>query len=62
MNESQGPRPGIVVRVARAAGRLLGRLVADRQPDRRPPLANYIPDSDGSGGRVISSGHPGGGH
>lgn len=23
-----------------------------------PPLANYIPDSNGHGGRVIASGHP----
>jgi len=44
---------------AAPAGRLLGalgRLVADSPPSDRPPGSNYLPNSNGEGGRVISSG------
>jgi len=34
----------------------LGRLVADSPPSDRPPGSNYLPNSNGEGGRVISSG------
>ncbi|MBM6400180.1 hypothetical protein [Phycicoccus sonneratiae] len=44
----------------RRVGDLMNRLVADRPASRRPPGGNYIPNSNGEGGRVISSGHPGG--
>ena len=47
---------------AHKLGRLLGRLVADSPASERPPGGNYFPNSNGEGGRVISSGHPGGGH
>ena len=36
------------------------RLVADRDSGRRPPGGNYIPNGDGDGSQVISSGNPGG--
>ncbi len=39
---------------------LLKLVVADKRPPR-PPTANYLPNSSGDGGKVISSGHPGGG-
>jgi len=38
---------------------LLDRLVADRKTPPRPPLGNFIPNSNGEGGRVISSGDSG---
>jgi len=52
--------------VGRAIRRILGRvwppsrIVADSPASDRPPMSNWIPDSDGEGGKVISSGHPGG--
>lgn len=50
----------LVARAARGTADLLDRLVADRPASRRPPGSNYIANSNGEGGRVISSGHPGG--
>jgi hypothetical protein len=35
---------------------LLGRLVNDRHPSQKPPAGNFIPNSNGEGGKVISSG------
>lgn len=35
---------------------LLGRLVNDRHPSQKPPPGNFIPNSNGEGGTVISSG------
>jgi len=52
--------------VGRTVRRVWGRAwppskwVADSPASRRPPMSNYIPNSDGKGGKVISSGHPGG--
>jgi hypothetical protein len=43
----------------RWVGRQLGRIVADSPPSTRPPGGNYIPNSNGEGGRVISSGDSG---
>ncbi|MBK7611435.1 MAG: hypothetical protein IPJ15_09300 [Actinomycetales bacterium] len=51
--------------VGRTVRRVWGRAwppskwVADSPASRRPPMSNYIPNSDGKGGKVISSGHPG---
>jgi hypothetical protein len=45
-------RPGLLRRLLGA----LGRLVADNPPSDRPPGSNYLPNSNGEGGRVISSG------
>ena len=42
----------------RWVGHQLGRVVADRGPSHIP-YSNYIPNSNGEGGRVISSGNPG---
>ncbi len=39
---------------------VLNRVVADRPANRKPPGANFIPNSNGEGGKVISSGRPGG--
>lgn len=44
---------------ARWLGRRLNRLVADSPASTRPPAGNYIPNSNGEGGRVISSGDSG---
>ncbi len=48
-----------LVRGARWCGRRLNRLVADSPASGRPPAGNYIPNSNGEGGRVISSGDSG---
>jgi len=40
--------------------RWVGSLVGDRPHGKTPPPGNWIPNSDGDGGQVISSGHPGG--
>lgn len=40
-------------------GDRLSGLVADSPASRRPPGGNYIPNSNGEGGRVISSGDSG---
>jgi hypothetical protein len=40
--------------------RWVGALVADRPASKTPPPGNWIPNSDGDGGQVISSGNPGG--
>jgi len=52
-----------IVRGLRAALRriadLINGLVADRPASRHVPGSNWIPNSDGEGGKVISSGHPG---
>ncbi|MBK6956725.1 MAG: hypothetical protein IPH27_15230 [Actinomycetales bacterium] len=51
--------------VGRTVRRVWGRVwppskwVADSPASRRPPMSNYIPNSDGKGGKVISSGHLG---
>lgn len=39
---------------------LLGKLVNDRKPSQKPPAGNFIPNSNGEGGKVISSGDSGG--
>lgn len=39
--------------------RQLGRIVNDSPASTRPPGSNYIPNSSGEGGRVISSGDSG---
>lgn len=44
----------------RWALRQLGRIVNDSPASTRPPGGNYIPNSNGEGGRVISSGDSGG--
>lgn len=44
--------PGLLRRLKDA----LERLVADSPPSNRPPGSNYMPNSNGEGGRVISSG------
>ncbi|WP_392543514.1 hypothetical protein [Oryzobacter telluris] len=43
-------------RAGRWVGARLSRVVADSPPSRRPPGSNDIPNSNGEGGRVISSG------
>ena len=43
----------------RWVGDRLSGLVADSPASRRPPGGNYIPNSNGEGGRVISSGDSG---
>lgn len=48
-----------VRRSARWVGRQMGRIVADSPASTRPPGGNYIPNSTGEGGRVISSGDSG---
>ena len=48
-----------VRRGARWVGRQVGRVVADSPPSAHPPGGNYIPNSSGEGGRVISSGDSG---
>lgn len=50
----------VVWRLMRRLGSLAGRMVNDSDPSRKPPPGNFIPNSNGEGGRVISSGHPGG--
>ena len=37
---------------------VLNRCVDHPLGHDSPPLANYMPDSNGNGGRVIASGHP----
>jgi hypothetical protein len=44
----------------RVAAGWAGALVADRPASKKPPPGNWIPNSDGEGGKVISSGNPGG--
>ena len=39
--------------------RQAGRIVADSPASTRPPGSNYMPNSNGEGGRVISSGDGG---
>jgi hypothetical protein len=48
-----------VRRSARWVGRQLGRIVADSPASTRAPGSNYISNSSGEGGRVISSGDSG---
>ena len=43
----------------RWVGHQLGRIVNDSPPSPHPPGSNFIPNSDGEGGRVISSGDSG---
>jgi hypothetical protein len=43
----------------RRALRRLGSLVDDSPASTRPPGGNYLPNSNGEGGRVISSGDSG---
>jgi len=43
----------------RWVGHQLGRIVADSPASTRPPGSNYMPNSNGEGGRVISSGDSG---
>ena len=44
----------------RWVGHQVGRLVADSPASSQPPGSNYMRNSSGEGGKVISSGHPGG--
>jgi hypothetical protein len=44
---------------ARWVLRQLGRIVNDSPASARPPGSNYLPNSNGDGGTVISSGNPG---
>ena len=44
---------------ARWVGHQLGRIVADSPASTRPPGSNYMPNSNGGGGRVMSSGDSG---
>ena len=39
--------------------RQLGRVVNDSPASTRPPGSNYLPNSNGEGGTVISTGNPG---
>lgn len=39
--------------------RQFGRLVNDSPASTHPPGSNYMPNSNGEGGTVISSGNPG---
>ena len=48
----------VLARALRTIGQFLW---GDRPASRKPPVGNYIPNSNGEGGRVISSGHPGSG-
>jgi len=48
-----------VRRSARWFAPQVGRIVADSPASIRPPGSNYIPNSSGKGGRVISSGDSG---
>lgn len=57
---TRGMTRGRVRRALRTIADVLGRVVADRPASRKPPGANFIPNSDGEGGKVISSGRPGG--
>ncbi len=45
----------------RAVRRFADWVDGEHPTNRRPNGANYIPNSNGEGGTVISSGHPGGG-
>ena len=49
-----------LVAALRVAAGWAGALVADRPASKKPPPGNWIPNSDGEGGKVISSGNPGG--
>lgn len=42
-------------RIIRSIADVLNRVVADR-PSKAGPGANYIPDSNGEGGKVIATG------
>ena len=44
---------------ARWVLRQVGRIVNDSPASTRPPGSNYLPNSNGEGGTVISSGNPG---
>ena len=44
---------------ARWALQQVGRIVNDSPASTRPPGSNYLPNSNGEGGTVISSGNPG---
>jgi hypothetical protein len=52
-----------VLTAVRTSGRWvlgqLGRVVNDSPASTRPPGSNYLPNSNGEGGTVISSGNPG---
>lgn len=52
-----------VLAAARTGGRWvlrqLGRIVNDSPASTHPPGSNYLPNSNGEGGRVISSGDSG---
>lgn len=48
-----------LARGARWVGRRMSRLVADSPASAKPPAGNDIPNSNGEGGRVISSGDSG---
>ncbi|GAB3458219.1 hypothetical protein AB1207_20960 [Kineococcus endophyticus] len=53
-------RSPLALRVLRRVWGVVSLVVADRRKPPRMPLGNFVPNSDGDGGRVISSGHPGG--
>lgn len=52
-----------VLTAAQSSGRWIlrqvGRIVNDSPASTRPPGGNYMPNSNGEGGRVISSGDSG---
>ena len=61
--DDMGARAGVGRMVRRVLDRAWppSKWVASSPASRRPPGSNFIPNSDGEGGKVISSGHPGGG-
>jgi hypothetical protein len=65
MSTSLGSRTWAVTKIVLRSPWWLLRRVANvidspHRGGRRPPAGNYIPNSNGEGGTVISSGHPGG--
>lgn len=53
------PVPARPQGLLRRLWRRIGRIVADSPASTRPPGSNYMPNSNGEGGRVISSGDGG---
>ncbi|WP_380171768.1 hypothetical protein ACFEMC_21650 [Kineococcus sp. DHX-1] len=60
MDDDTPRRRPLLLRVLRRVWGVVSLVAADRRKPPRMPLGNFIPNSDGNGGRVISSGHPGG--
>lgn len=57
-----GPVGGVEGQPSHAFGRRIRRklrlLLWERAGSKQPPLTNFIPNSNGEGGKVIASGHP----